>query len=144
MQFTTPKTTILCVDDSNDILFLCKSVLERNGYCVHTAASAEEGLGKLAQYEIDAAIVDCEMPGMNGILLAREINRSSANIPVLMFSASQPPENAKAIDVFIPKKRGASALVVALTALFKMQKRGGLQPRFGSSLKPAQYASATR
>jgi CheY-like chemotaxis protein len=134
------KATILCVDDSKDILLLCKSVLQRNGYRVHIATSGKKGLARLSQCEIDAAIIDYDMPEMDGVQLAHEIKRACSTAAVLMFSGSEPPTNLEAIDSFLPKSRGARALLDALPALLTREEDSTTHPRFHSRSvsKPAQ------
>lgn len=125
MSVKLPKATILCVDDSKDILFLHRQLLEKNGYRVLTATSGQDGLNRLSQGTIDAAIIDNEMPGMSGIHLACEIKRTSGDTPVLMFSASPPPDTLVAIDLFLSKKLGHRVLIEGLRLLLA---RSGKQP----------------
>jgi two-component system, chemotaxis family, sensor kinase CheA len=61
-----PLAPILIVDDSLTTRMLEQSVLESAGYRVELAASAEEGLAMLARKPYSLALVDVEMPGMNG------------------------------------------------------------------------------
>jgi CheY-like chemotaxis protein len=57
---------ILCIDDDAAILCFEKALLERSGYAVITASSAQEGLGLLTDCKFDAVLLDYEMPGMKG------------------------------------------------------------------------------
>ncbi len=61
-----PLAPILIVDDSLTTRMLEQSVLESAGYRVELAASAEEGLAMAARKPYALALVDVEMPGMNG------------------------------------------------------------------------------
>ena len=61
-----PTAPILIVDDSLTTRMLEQSVLESAGYRVELAASAEEGLALAARKPYALALVDVEMPGMNG------------------------------------------------------------------------------
>lgn len=61
-----PLDPILIVDDSLTTRMLEQSVLESAGYRVELAASAEEGLAMVARKPYALALVDVEMPGMNG------------------------------------------------------------------------------
>jgi CheY-like chemotaxis protein len=103
--------TVLCVDDSEDILLICRTVLESGGYQVLTAVSGAEGLQLLKEHSVDAAIIDSVMPGMCGADLAREIKRVTANIPVIMFSSSdRSHEAAEFVDSHLSKGQGPIAL----------------------------------
>ena len=105
------RLSILCVDDSEDILLICRTVLESGGYQVFTAANGAEALRLLKKHPVDAAIVDSAMPGMCGTDLAREIKRVNANIPVIMFSSSErPAESSPDVDSYLSKGQGPVAL----------------------------------
>ena len=110
------KTNILCVDDSQNMLSLCKAVLELNGYHVLTEPNGYRALQTLERQNIDGAIIDNEMPGMNGIQLAKAIKRSHPKLPVLMFSGSSPAD-LRGIDCFVHKTDGPRVLVNALHSL---------------------------
>ena len=103
--------SVLCVDDSEDILLICRTVLESGGYQVLTAASGPEALQLLQTHPVDAAVIDCVMPGMCGNDLAREIKRVAANVPVIMFSSSERPhESMDHVDSYLSKGQGPLAL----------------------------------
>jgi len=105
------RPSILCVDDSQDILLICRTVLESGGYQVFTAANGAEALEMLKNYPVDAAVIDNVMPGMSGADLAREIKRFAANVPVIMFSSSErPAEVVPFIDSYLSKGQGPIAL----------------------------------
>jgi CheY-like chemotaxis protein len=105
-----PRPSVLCVDDSEDILLICRTVLESGGYQVLTAANGPEALRLLQSHSVDAAVIDSVMPGMCGHDLAREIKRVS-NVPVIMFSSSERPhESLDHVDSYLSKGQGPVAL----------------------------------
>jgi len=105
-----PRPSVLCVDDSEDILLICRTVLESGGYQVLTAANGPEALRLLHEHSVDAAVIDSMMPGMCGADLAREIKRV-ANVPVIMFSSSERPlELVEFVDSYLSKGQGPIAL----------------------------------
>jgi len=60
--------SILVVDDEEAILDIMTIVLAREGYDLHTATSAEEGLKKLREIpDLSLIISDQIMPGMTGV-----------------------------------------------------------------------------
>jgi CheY-like chemotaxis protein len=98
------------VDDSEEILLICRTVLESGGYQVLTAANGPEALRLLQSHSVDAAVIDSVMPGMCGHDLAREIKRV-ANVPVIMFSSSERPhESLDHVDSYLSKGQGPVAL----------------------------------
>src|SRR5262249_28572126 len=46
--------------------------------------SAEEGLDYLRHHEVDAALLDYHLPGMNGMEMLEEARRSWPHLPVIM------------------------------------------------------------
>jgi len=106
-----PRPSVLCVDDSEDILLICRTVLESGGYQVFTAANGPEALQLLKEHTVDAAVIDSVMPEMCGTDLAREIKRVAPNLPVIMFSSSgRPHEAAQFVDSYLSKGQGPLAL----------------------------------
>lgn len=77
---------ILVVDDDQDILQLVSIHLTREGYGVERASDAQQALDLLEEKEVDLAIVDVMMPGMNGFELT-EILTKELDIPVILLTA---------------------------------------------------------
>lgn len=63
--------TLLLVDDETHILSSLKRLLRRDGYTIATAASAAEGLQRLAECEVDVIVSDQRMPGLTGVEFLR-------------------------------------------------------------------------
>lgn len=69
---------VLVVEDEDDSREGLKMLLEASGYAVDTADNGIDGLAKLETCQADVAIVDIDLPGMNGYDLARRVRRNSA------------------------------------------------------------------
>jgi len=81
------KYSILCVDDDEDILYLCKRYLERSGeFLVDTILSAEKALISKSFLKYNAIISDYEMPGINGIEFLKEIRKIYYDLPFILFT----------------------------------------------------------
>jgi DNA-binding response OmpR family regulator len=79
--------TILVVDDSPFILNAVKPTLELEGFRVITAVSGEEALKQISRNGLPhLAIVDLNMPGMDGFELCRTILEFS-DLPIIMLTA---------------------------------------------------------
>ena len=103
--------SILCVDDSQEILLICQTVLQADGYQVFTATCAEAALKLMQTHPIDAVVLDNVMPGMSGIALAQEIRRLSSGVPVILYSSLERPDEAVPfIDSYLSKGQGPLAL----------------------------------
>jgi diguanylate cyclase (GGDEF)-like protein/PAS domain S-box-containing protein len=63
--------TLLLVDDEAHVVSSLKRLLRRDGYTIVTAASAAEGLQRLAECEVDVIVSDQRMPTMTGVEFLR-------------------------------------------------------------------------
>jgi len=101
------RKTILCIDDHWNGLIGRKMFLESNGYEVLEATGGDEGLRLFRTHPVDAVVVDYQMPGMNGDVVAARMKRLKANIPILLLSAYGPlPENKlQSVDTFLTKSQ---------------------------------------
>lgn len=77
---------ILVVDDDPNIQQLVSIHLSREGYQVICAESAEHALQLLENEQVDLAVVDVMMPGMNGYELT-SILTQDLQIPVILLTA---------------------------------------------------------
>jgi DNA-binding NtrC family response regulator len=79
---------LLWVDDSPLMLSLYQSVFESLGFEVLTTSSHAEALHYAGRNAADVAILDYDMPEMNGEVLASLMKRRCPMLPVILYSAS--------------------------------------------------------
>jgi CheY-like chemotaxis protein len=110
------KTKILCIDDHWNGLIGRKMLLEKNGYEVLQASGGDEGLKLFRSNTVDAVVLDYQMPGMNGDVVAAKMKRIKSTVPIMMLSAYEPlPENKlKAVDAFLTKSQATAKLLTNL------------------------------
>ena len=75
---------ILVVDDDRVILEAVKRILEREGNVVHCVASGEEALEKIKERTFSLMITDLNMPGLDGLELARKGLEIAPQMPIIM------------------------------------------------------------
>lgn len=84
--------TLLIIDDNESVRESLKHVFMRLGYAVVTAEGGEAGLEICAKGGIDAAIVDINMPGLNGVevcrLLLNQARVAGRKIPVWLMTGA--------------------------------------------------------
>ena len=104
--------TILIADDSVTTRTLEKSILEAHGYRVALAVDGEEALQKLRAESMDLAIVDLQMPRMDGFQLIGQIKKDPrlAKLPVIIVSSLESREEkerglALGADAYIIKRK---------------------------------------
>ena len=77
---------ILIVEDDQNIREGVAGFLSEFGYTTIEAADGREGLEKFGEHDINLAILDIQMPYLNGLEVLKEIRKSS-KLPVLMLTA---------------------------------------------------------
>ena len=77
---------VLVVDDSKTELMFMTDLLQKNGFAVKTAESADDAFRRLGEDKPDLILMDVVMPGQNGFQLTRSITRDPrfADVPVIM------------------------------------------------------------
>lgn len=83
---------VLCVDDDDGMRKFYGTLLSKEGYEVMSAETGLQALDLLqsARSPVDAAILDYELPGMNGFELAVRLKQHDPGLPILMISGSLP------------------------------------------------------
>jgi len=80
---------ILLVDDEEMLSDLLAELLESNNYNVIKVSSGREALKVLTEeIKVDLAIIDYNMPDMNGLETIKEIRKLDSNLPVLLSSGT--------------------------------------------------------
>jgi two-component system phosphate regulon response regulator OmpR len=87
MSAMTATTHILVVDDEPDIRETLQDYLELHGYRVTQADGGEALRAVIAEETIDLVVLDINMPGEDGLSLARFL-REQTSIPVVMLTAA--------------------------------------------------------
>ena len=80
--------TVLLVDDDERMRELVRIELEREGYDVQEAASADEGLSSIETHKPELVLLDVMMPHVDGWEMLRRVQEryGAGAIPVVMFS----------------------------------------------------------
>lgn len=104
MQAHSEKFTLLLVDDNPTNLLLLEQIIEFDlpQVKVHSALSAEQGLELATQHRVDGALIDVQMPQMDGLEMCRRLraNPSTARIPMVLMTAhiSAPELRAEGLE----------------------------------------------
>jgi DNA-binding response OmpR family regulator len=78
--------TILIIEDEPELVKVLRSYLENAGLKVLTSYRGDTGLSTWEHKRPDLVILDLNLPGMDGLDVAREIRRKS-NTPLIMLTA---------------------------------------------------------
>jgi DNA-binding response OmpR family regulator len=78
--------TILIIEDEPELVKVLRSYLEQAGFQVLTAYRGDSGLSTWEHKRPDLVLLDLNLPGMDGLDVAREIRRKSST-PIIMLTA---------------------------------------------------------
>jgi two-component system, chemotaxis family, chemotaxis protein CheY len=95
-SLTASRARVLVVDDSSLVRLYYRDILQRGGFDVEQAANGMEAVEKVLAQPFDLAIIDVNMPKMDGFTLIRSIRiRASAiaALPALVISTEASPQD---------------------------------------------------
>jgi two-component system alkaline phosphatase synthesis response regulator PhoP len=115
--------TILIIEDEPELVKVLQSYLEQAGFSVLSAQRGDSGLTIWEQKRPDLVLLDLNLPGMDGLDVAREIRRKS-DTPIIMVTA-RVEEMDQLIglelgaDDYIPKPFSPRLVVARVRALLR-------------------------
>lgn len=118
---------ILVADDDKNTRLLLRAVLEAEHYTVSTAENGEEAMEILDREHIDLVVLDIMMPKMDGYAFTETIRSVENNLPILMISAKQLPEDKKrgflvGTDDYMTKPIDEEEMLLRIKALLRRAK----------------------
>ena len=104
------KSRLLIVDDNAATRYAIRRVLERHGYAALEAGTGTEGLGLIASGDIDALILDVNLPDMSGFDIVRQLRTDDRTrlLPVIHVSAA----SIQTGDIITGLDAGADAYLI--------------------------------
>jgi CheY-like chemotaxis protein len=113
-RVSAPK--ILLVDDEAQPLELRARIMKLHGFSVLTADGPMKALAMMAQAAIEkiqVAIVDYNMPGMNGYVLAQRLRSTFPELKTILYSGAIdiPSKEMTSVDAVISKGDGIGTLI---------------------------------
>ncbi len=85
---------VLVVDDEKGIRDILEEVLSQEGYEVETASDGSEALKVVQDKNIEIALIDLRMPGMDGLELTSQLKESYPDIDIIIITAYGDRESA--------------------------------------------------
>ena len=115
---------ILVVDDDKNTRLLMKAVLQAENYTVFTAENGADALNLLDREHIDLVVLDGMMPKMDGYAFTRTLRESNSNLPILMVSAKQLPQDKQkgflvGTDDYMTKPVDETEMLLRIKALLR-------------------------
>ena len=122
---TRPKPTVLCICDSWNELVARKQLLESNDYRVLAAGDRDEALRQFRDNRVSVVVLEYQMPGYTGDVLAARLKRMKPEVPVVMLSSFWPlPQNKLTfVDIFLTKAQEQEELVSSISGLLEARPK---------------------
>ncbi|NLM36091.1 MAG: response regulator transcription factor [Clostridiales bacterium] len=115
---------ILVVDDDKNTRKYIEAVLTAENFTVFTATNGEEALEVMEREHIDLVVLDIMMPNMDGYEFTQVLRDSNNNLPILMVSAKQLPQDKRkgflvGTDDYMTKPFDEEELILRIKALLR-------------------------
>ena len=81
--------SILICDDDEDMVALVEHYLHRSGYGLITSADSSEAIDKTLKYDPDLVLMDCNVPGVGGVVAAKVLRERGYAKPIVALTASK-------------------------------------------------------
>lgn len=123
------KYKILIVEDENNIRNFVCALLDANNFQPVTADSCENGIMMFNSHRPDLIILDLGLPDKNGIVLLKEIRKTSA-VPVIVLSArADETDKVEALDSgandYVTKPFGSAELIARIRSALRNSRNNG-------------------
>jgi len=124
---------ILIVEDEAELVRVLRSYLEKAGYRVISANRGDTGLSLWERERPDLVLLDLNLPGMDGLDLAKEIRRKS-DTPVIMLTARVDEADRLVgleigADDYIPKPFSPREVVARVRAVLRRATKRPAEPQ---------------
>jgi two-component system phosphate regulon response regulator OmpR len=103
---TATAPTLLVVDDEPELRGLLAEYFGRHGFAVQTASDAAQAREQVAASRPDLAVLDINMPGENGLSLARWLRSAHPQVAVVMLTTA-----SESVDRIVGLELGADDYV---------------------------------
>jgi two-component system chemotaxis response regulator CheY len=115
------KRSVMVVDDSRTSRAIIRKVVSqlRPDWIIHEAASGDEAVARLDEFNPDFITMDMNMPGITGMEASRQIREQRPGLPIALCTANiQDSIKAEAAEIgihFVAKPVTEAGLAVAIT-----------------------------
>jgi two-component system phosphate regulon response regulator OmpR len=106
MAVTAPSPTLLVVDDEPELRGLLAEYFGRHGFEVRVASDAAQARQLIAAARPDLAVLDVNMPGENGLSLARWLREAHPQVAIVMLTTA-----SETVDRIVGLELGADDYV---------------------------------
>jgi signal transduction histidine kinase len=89
-----PLSVLIC-DDDEDMVNLVEHYLHRSGYGLITTSDSSEAIAKTLKFDPDIVLMDCNVPGVGGVVAAKVLREQGYAKPIVALTASKLSDEQK-------------------------------------------------
>ncbi|HEY2169122.1 MAG TPA: response regulator [Candidatus Angelobacter sp.] len=117
-EFSRCGLRVLCVDDAEPALALRALILKAKGYAVTISSSALQVAETFENGKFDLAVLDYEMPAMNGVELAARLKAACPELKTILYTGASYVirHDLPFIDATVDKSDGVEELLATIEA----------------------------
>ncbi|WP_433183016.1 response regulator transcription factor [Actinoallomurus sp. CA-150999] len=120
---------VLLIDDDPRFIKVVTSLLTRRNFQVRSVSNVEQARHALRRMDIDLALLDLNLPDMDGLSLIHQLREEGNNTPVILLTArSEPHEQALGLrlggDDYITKPFDPELLLARIHAVLRRSSAG--------------------
>jgi len=123
-------STVLVVDDEENIVYLVESALRLEGYTTASATTGAEALAAVEQQRPDAVVLDVMLPDVDGFTVLRRLRDRGEHMPVIFLTARDATDDrvrglTTGGDDYVVKPFAVAELVARVGLAVRRAGRGG-------------------
>jgi DNA-binding response OmpR family regulator len=127
-----PKTSLLIIEDDDNISTAIEEYFSRAGYAVNSASDGIAGIEAAVKHRPDVVVLDLMLPKMDGLAVCQELRQKNPQMPILMLTAKD-----DVVDKVLGLEMGADDYI---TKPFSLRE---VEARIKSVLRRARAAMAS-
>src|ERR1051326_3484397 len=93
-----PATSLLVIEDDENISAALAEYFSRAGYSVTTAADGVAGVEAAIKARPDVVVLDLMLPKMDGLAVCKELRQKIAQMPIIMLTAKRSEEHTSELQ----------------------------------------------
>ena len=115
---TAPKTSLLIIEDDDNISTAIEEYFSRAGYAVRTAPDGLAGIEAVNKNRPDVVILDLMLPKLDGLAVCKELRQKNPQMPILMLTAKD-----DVVDKVLGLEMGADDYITKPFSLREVEAR---------------------
>lgn len=113
-----PKTSLLIIEDDDNISTAIEEYFSRAGYTVNTAPDGIAGIEAAIKNRPDVVVLDLMLPKMDGLAVCKELRQKNHQMPILMLTAKD-----DVVDKVLGLEMGADDYITKPFSLREVEAR---------------------